>query len=133
MWIRFCGSNRASAGFQKGFCLVDEGELCLPLTLQLEELGTVWTAKPSSYKAHQRQELEGRGLLPQRKQGAMVNPTVCHMEHPMNVRLPLMQGTLLDKLGTDSALLGVAAQEGPYTGTLVAQDHYSCPHGLPWR
>lgn len=74
---------------QKRFCLVDEDELCLPLaqTLQLKGLGTVWTGKPLSYKAHQRQELE-RSLLPQRKQGAMVNPTVCYTEHPTNVRLP---------------------------------------------
>lgn len=116
-----CGSSsvaptRVLQESQKGFCLADDDELCLPLAraLQLEELGTMWTGKPLSYKAHQRQKLEGRSLLPPRKQGAMVNPTVLSHGAPNECALALMQRTLLENLGTDSALL----RSGSSGGTL---------------
>lgn len=45
---------------QKGFCLADEDELCLPLAqaLQLEALGTVWTESPLPTKSIKNRSLK---------------------------------------------------------------------------
>lgn len=50
-------------------------------------------------------------------------------EHPPNV-LVSRRRILIEKLSTGLSLLRAASQEGPHTGTLVAQ-LYFWPHGPP--